>query len=253
MTRFLASVRDCVEAEIALGAGADIIDLKDPHKGALGALDPETIEACVRGVAGRAPIGATIGDLPLQGETIRDAVLATAASGVDYVKLGLFPGDGEGSLNLLQAETRRVRLILVLFADAPPDFDAIAAASRIGAEGVMLDTLGKTAGSLLEHVSLDALARFVVAAKAEGLIVGFAGSLRASHAPKLLALEPGLLGFRGALCHGGARAQSLDPVACAAIRALIPQTPAHSAQSATLAGPHPASVMLGMSAGPFAP
>lgn len=236
---------------MALGAGADIIDLKDPHQGALGALHPETIEACVRGVAGRAPVSATIGDLPLQGEIIRDAVLATAASGVDYVKLGLFPGDGESSLNLLQAETLRVRLILVLFADALPDFDAVAAASRIGAEGVMLDTLGKTAGSLLEHVSLDALARFVAAAKAEGLMVGLAGSLRASHVPKLLALEPDLLGFRGALCHGGARAQSLDPVAFAAIRALIPQTPAPSAQGA-LTGPRPASVMLGMSAGPSA-
>lgn len=236
---------------MALGAGADIIDLKDPHQGALGALDLETIEACVRGVAGRAPVSATVGDLPLQGEIIRDAVVATAASGVDYVKLGLFPGDGESSLNLLQAETLRVRLILVLFADALPDFDAVAAASRIGAEGVMLDTLGKTAGSLLEHVSLDALARFVAAAKAEGLMVGLAGSLRASHVPELLALEPDLLGFRGALCRKGARAQSLDPVACAAIRALIPQTPAPSAQGA-LAGPRPASVMLGMSAGPSA-
>lgn len=252
MTRFLASVRDGVEAEMALGAGADIIDLKDPHQGALGALDPGTIEACVRGIAGRAPVSATIGDLPLQGQPIRDAVLATAASGVDYVKLGLFPGDGEGSLNLLQAETAQVRLILVLFADALPDFDAIAAAARIGAEGVMLDTAGKDSGSLLEHVSLDALARFMAAAKAEGLLVGFAGSLRASHVPELLALEPDLLGFRGALCRGGARSASLDPVACAAIRALIPQMPAHSAPGA-LAGPRPASVMVGMSAGPFAP
>jgi (5-formylfuran-3-yl)methyl phosphate synthase len=254
VTQFLASVRDCLEVEMALGAGADIIDLKDPHKGALGGLDPETILACVSGVAGRAPVSATIGDLPLRGETIRDAVLATSASGVDYVKLGLFPGtDAQACLNSLQAETAQLRLILVLFADALPDFDAIAAAARIGAQGVMLDTLGKTAGSLLEHVSLDALVHFVAAAKAEGLMVGLAGSLRASHVPKLLALGPDLLGFRGALCHGGARAQSLDPVACGAIRALIPQTPAHAAPSATLAGPRPASVIVGMSAGPFAP
>ena len=37
MTQFLASVRDAGEAEAALAAGADIIDLKDPAK-ALSAL-----------------------------------------------------------------------------------------------------------------------------------------------------------------------------------------------------------------------
>ena len=40
MTLFLASVRDVAEAEIALLAGADIVDLKDPAQGALGAVDP---------------------------------------------------------------------------------------------------------------------------------------------------------------------------------------------------------------------
>jgi uncharacterized protein (UPF0264 family) len=226
MTLFLASVRDAGEAEMAMSAGADIIDLKDPESGALGALDRATIEACVRRLAGRAPVSATIGDLALDGEAVRDAVLATAALGVDYVKLGLLPGgDARAGLRLLEADRSRVRLILVLFADALPDFDAVGEAARIGASGVMLDTAGKTGGSLLDHLSLDALARFVAAARAEGLSVGLAGSLKASHVPKLLALAPDLLGFRGALCRGGARAQALDPIACAAIRALIPQTP----------------------------
>jgi dihydroneopterin aldolase len=226
MTLFLASVRDAGEAEMAMTAGADIIDLKDPESGALGALDPETIASCVRSIARRAPVSATVGDLPLDCKTIRDAVLATAASGVDYVKLGVFPGgDARACLRLLEAERSRVRLILVLFADALPDFDAVGEAARIGASGVMLDTAGKTGGSLLDHLCLDALARFVYAAKAEGLTAGFAGSLKASHAPQLLALGPDLLGFRSALCRGGMRAQPLDPLACAVIRALIPQPP----------------------------
>jgi dihydroneopterin aldolase len=224
MTLFLASVRDAGEAETAMTAGADIIDLKDPQSGALGALDLKTSASCVRSIAGRAPVSATVGDLPLDGETIRDAVLATAASGVDYVKLGLFPGgDARACHRLLEAERSRVRLILVLFADALPDFDAVGEAARIGAAGVMLDTAGKSGGSLLDHLSLDTLARFVAAAKGEGLTVGLAGSLKENHVPQLLALGPDLLGFRSALCRGGVRAQSLDPLACAAIRALIPQ------------------------------
>jgi dihydroneopterin aldolase len=87
----------------------------------------------------------------------------------------------------------------------------------------MLDTAGKGSGALLDHLDLGALARFVEAAKAEGLTVGLAGSLKAHHVPDLLGLGPDLIGFRGALCRGGARAAAIDPEACAGIRALIPR------------------------------
>src|SRR3990172_11576937 len=226
MTLFLASVRDAAEAEMAIGAGADIIDLKDPGQGALGALAPDTIAACVRRIAARAPVSATIGDLPLQGEVVRNAVLATAGLGVDYVKLGLFPGgDAERCLNLLEPDATQIRLILVLFADALPNFDAIGLAARIGAHGVMFDTMGKDAGSLPDHMSFMALAGYIASAKAEGLVVGLAGSLKAQHVGSLVALTPDLLGFRGALCQCGDRSRDLDPVRLAAIRALIPERP----------------------------
>ena len=148
-TLFLASVRDAAEAELAVGAGADIVDLKDPGRGALGALAPETIEACVRAIGGRVPVSATVGDLPLEETGVRAAVLATASRGVDYVKLGLFPeGDAERTLQGLAPLTPHIRLILVLFADALPEFDAVTLAGRIGAAGLMLDTLGKRGVSL---------------------------------------------------------------------------------------------------------
>jgi uncharacterized protein (UPF0264 family) len=225
MTLFLASVRDAAEAELALGAGADIIDLKDPTQGALGALAPRDIASCVGRIEGRALISATVGDLPLADAT-RAAVLATAALGVDYVKLGVFPAEhAERVLEALEVEASEVRLILVLFADAMPDFDAIGLAARIGARGVMFDTLGKGCGSLPDHMSHIALAGQIASAKAEGLIVGLAGSLKAKHVPGLLALEPDLLGFRGALCHEGERARPLDEGRLTAIRALIPRSP----------------------------
>ena len=66
-----------------------------------------------------------------------------------------------------------------------PEFDAIALAARIGAHGVMFDTMGKRAGSLPEHMSFMGLADRIAAAKAEGLIVGLAGSLQARHVPSL--------------------------------------------------------------------
>jgi len=83
LTLFLASVRDAEEAELALHAGADIVDLKDPAQGALGALPPDIIAACVKQVAGRAPVSATVGDLPLEGDGVRAAIRKTASLGVD--------------------------------------------------------------------------------------------------------------------------------------------------------------------------
>lgn len=226
MTLFLASVRDPGEAETAIGASADIVDLKDPGAGALGALAPETIDACIRATRGRVKVSATIGDLPLVGERVRAAVLATAAQGVDYVKLGLFPGgDADRCLESLVPLTPEIQLVLVLFADALPEFDAVGLAARIGAAGVMLDTLGKSGVSLPDLVSPGKLAALVDSARGRGLMIGFAGSLRASHVPELVARGPDLLGFRGALCRDGKREKRLDPVRLARIRALIPRDP----------------------------
>jgi (5-formylfuran-3-yl)methyl phosphate synthase len=223
MTLFLASVRDPIEAGIALGARADIIDLKEPRRGALGAIDADTTRAIVGAIAGRAPVSATIGDVAMQPEAIREAVLARAACGVDFVKFGLFlDGDPVACLEALRAVARGVRLIMVVFVDRPPPFDAVRAAAGLSAAGIMLDTAGKTSGSLLDHLDLRAVGRFLEKARAQGLITGLAGSLRPADVAKLLPLGPDLLGFRGALCHGS-RGSGLDPAACNAIRGLIPQ------------------------------
>ena len=223
MTLFLASVRDMAEAETARLAHADIIDLKDPALGALGAVDLATTKRVVDLIAGRVPVSATIGDLPLEPEAIRDAVIERASCGVDYVKFGLFPGgEPQACFQALRSIARGARLIVVLFADALPSFDAVAAASDIGATGIMLDTADKHAGSLLAHLGASGIAGFVAQARAQGLMVGLAGSLKAAEIPELLTLSPDLLGFRGALCRGG-RSASLDPASCATIRALIPR------------------------------
>lgn len=223
MTRFLASVRDPAEAESALAAGADIVDLKEPDNGALGAVESDTIKACVAAIKGRAPVSATVGDLPMVANTVADAVAATALWGVDDVKLGIMPGgDPQACFARLRTLDLPAGLILVFFADAMPAFNPIEAARAAGARGVMLDTAGKGEGSLLDRMAIGAVAGFIEDARREGLMVGVAGSLRASHVPPLLVLRPDVIGFRGALCRNGARERSLDLLACRRIRALIP-------------------------------
>ncbi len=222
VTRFLASVRDDAEAGIVLAAGADIIDLKEPAEGALGAVPPETVRTCVARIAGRKPVSATVGDLPMVPRLVSQAVAATASLGVDDVKLGVPPGgDPDGCFEMLTQSNHGAGLILVFFADAMPDCDPVGAAKAAGARGVMLDTAEKAAGTLTDHISIDTIARFVAAGRRAGLMVGLAGSLRASHLKPLLALEPDVIGVRGALCRQGDRSHGLDPAACRRIRSLI--------------------------------
>ena len=223
-TRFLASVRSANEAAVALGGGADIIDAKEPASGALGGVSLAELSAIVRAVAGRRPVSATIGDCPL-GEAA-DRIAATAATGVDYVKIGFF---GDASVTALarlnHCAARGIRLIAVLFADRAPQWDLIPRLAELRFSGVMLDTVGKGQGGLREHVSEGDLARFIGEARSHGLIAGLAGSLTRDDASALLPLRPDVLGFRGALCSGASRTQSLDAACVRAMRTLIPLLP----------------------------
>ncbi|MGH8728453.1 MAG: (5-formylfuran-3-yl)methyl phosphate synthase, partial [Burkholderiales bacterium] len=99
MTKFLASVTSVEEARIAFECGADLIDCKDPSSGALGALRDETVAAIVKYVAGRRPVSATIGDLPMEPSLICAAVKAKVKTGVDYVKIGMFYSSHRRSLS----------------------------------------------------------------------------------------------------------------------------------------------------------
>ena len=65
MISLLASVRDLVEAREAAAAGVDLIDLKEPSAGALGALATDDIRAIVTAIRSgwpHRPVSATIGD-----------------------------------------------------------------------------------------------------------------------------------------------------------------------------------------------
>ncbi|WP_084536666.1 (5-formylfuran-3-yl)methyl phosphate synthase [Azospirillum halopraeferens] len=244
MIGLLASVRDAAEARLAVAGGADIVDLKNPAAGALGALPPEVLRACVAAVAGRRPVSATVGDLPLDPARVAAAVDATAAMGVDIVKIGLFDGDLGGCLAALAPRTAAgLRLVAVLFADRRPDPDALDRLAAAGFVGAMLDTAGKTAGPLTRHRDAGFLRAFTARARRLGLMSGLAGSLRLADVAAAAAAGPDYLGFRGALCGDGGRAGALDPARLAAVRAAVQasnratatagaQCAAHSAWSA---------------------
>jgi (5-formylfuran-3-yl)methyl phosphate synthase len=221
---FLASVTTADEALHALEAGADIIDAKDPSQGALGALDPRIIRDIVSAVAGRAPVSATIGDLPAEPGVMYAAAVSTAATGVDIVKIGFF-GDSDpraaiaalGRANLGSANLGQVVLVAVLMADRNPDFAILPALAAAGFAGVMLDTADKAAGALPDVLAPNVLSAFISDARRAGLSAGLAGSLRRAHIASLVNLGPDIIGFRGALC-GEGRASALDGALVRAVR-----------------------------------
>src|SRR6185312_11102162 len=166
VTWLLASVRTPAEACCAIDGGADIIDLKEPAQGALGRLSDRTIAAIRHDVAGRRPISATIGDLPLAPAPVLEAVRAMAANGVDIVKLGVFAGDAAATVTALGGAARDgIRLAAVLFADRAPDFSLVARCADAGFYGVMLDTADKATGSLTRHLGAAELAHFIADAR----------------------------------------------------------------------------------------
>ena len=214
LPRLLVSVRDPAEAEAAQLAGADLIDAKDPERGALGALDVELVAEIVARVAGAAVTSAVAEPTP-------GSVAAMARTGVDWVKVGL----ARAQVNDVTALTAAApgRLIAVLFAEDGPTADLVPALVQAGFAGAMIDTSGKTGARLPDLAEPEALGAFTAACRAHGLMSGLAGSLRVTDIPVLSAHRPDYFGFRGGLCRDFDRHNGIDPLRVAeAVRALRP-------------------------------
>jgi uncharacterized protein (UPF0264 family) len=210
--KLLVSVRDEAEALAAASHGADIIDLKEPRAGALGALAPalqRQVVAALRGQHPRLTITATIGDWPMDAAPIVQRVREVAASGADIVKVGITPTPGAGEVLQALAVCGQT-VVPVLIADHGLDEALLAQALAAPFPGIVADTADKTRGSLFDCVSEAALRGFIERARAAGKWAGLAGALRRAHLPRLHALQPDIAGFRGAVCDG-ARTGMLVP------------------------------------------
>ncbi len=225
MTQMLASVMSVNEALLALELGADIIDLKNPSDGALGALPLATQCAIVAAVGGRCTISATIGETPNDLKLLQEKINTTAATGVDIVKIGIARSQySRASWRSMAWQPISSRLVAVLFADHGIELSWVEHFAAQGFYGVMLDTENKNSGGLRYHCDDAQLRGFVEQAHAHSLRSGLAGSLRLEDIESLLTIAPDYLGFRGALCRDQSRVASLDREAFGDVRARIPRT-----------------------------
>jgi (5-formylfuran-3-yl)methyl phosphate synthase len=234
--RLLVSVVNAAEAREAAAAGADIIDVKNPAEGSLGAPSPSVIADIRAAVPAAVPVSAAIGDMPNLPGTAALAALGAAHSGAAFVKVGLWgastQADAIGLLHTVREAAPDAVVVAGAYADArrvphqplaPELLPRVARAA--GVDVCLLDTAVKDGRGLLDWLSPEALTALVDEAHELGLELALAGALRAADLPVVCATGADIAGVRSAACAGGRRTGSLDPARVRALRAAYTATP----------------------------
>jgi (5-formylfuran-3-yl)methyl phosphate synthase len=221
--KLLVSVIDEAEARLAVAGGVDVVDVKNPAEGSLGAPAPGVVARVRDVLPAGLPLSVAIGDLPALPGTAALAALGAARSGAAYVKVGLW---GASTLDDAVAVLRAARdavdgeaaVVAVTYADGErvpsrplPPRDLVRAARAAGVGGCLLDTSVKDGRGLLSWLDAGALAAIVADAHAAGLEIALAGELRAEDLPAIRATGADVAGVRSAACRDGRRTAPLDP------------------------------------------
>jgi uncharacterized protein (UPF0264 family) len=213
MPKLLVSVRNVAEARLALAAAVDLIDIKEPSAGALGAASAATIDEIVRLVDRRCPTSVACGEL-IQSATDLVRGLAElnprdSRGWPNYVKVGLagcgsiadWPQRWRQLLEMLPAATVPVAVIYADWraADAPRPAAVIEQAKAVQRAAILIDTFDKAGPGVLRLLSIDTLGALIE--QARGLVpIVVAGQLTLDDAAAVARLGPDYLGVRGGVC-----------------------------------------------------
>ena len=205
MTRLLVSVRNADEACRALAGGADLIDVKEPSRGSLGAASPEALGKVLEAIAGRVPVSAALGELL----DVQPSELAHVSPQLAFAKLGMagcarqaeWPRVWAAALARLPASVGRVAVVYADWrtAAAPSPEATLELAKSLDCAAVLVDTFDKSRGSLCELWS-DAELRFVATVREAGLLAVVAGSLTIGDLARVRAIGADFVAVRGAVC-----------------------------------------------------
>lgn len=242
MTKLLVSVRDVEEAQIALDAGVDLIDMKDPTKGALGAVNAADAQriADLCGVR-RKPLSMALGELPADfpGDVnafdpfaLFDDPPPTVPEEVSFAKIGL-AGCARRPRWRAQLQLLRRTLdpntgfVAVIYADgdavgAPAAEAIVAEAIGLEARAVLVDTAVKDGRTLFDHWSPAQLRRFVEEVQSLGMLAVVGGGLTPVVIPQAVLSGADYVAVRGAACATD-RTSKIDAARIRAIQQLLPR------------------------------
>src|SRR5262245_30249109 len=192
--RLLVSVRSADEPVLAANHGPDIVIPKEPDAASLGRVSQSVLGASELQVPPHVPLGVALGDAtePDELADVIDRLAPPAHAGGIFLKIGFAgvsqPEQVSGILRRAVARAGElgssVAVIAASYADCgragalSPD-GILDAAIGAGASGVLIDTWIKDGRGLLEHLSVDTLAEWVLRARRAGLLTALAGSIAA--------------------------------------------------------------------------
>jgi uncharacterized protein (UPF0264 family) len=235
MPKLLVSVRNVQEADLALAAGVDLVDVKEPARGPLGVASPETIHEILRKIDRRARTSVAFGELL---EWSPDSRLAgpqggmnpETAHGPDYVKVGLsgcrlIPNWPEKWRRFLENFPPHARSVAVIYADwphanSPPPAEVIAQARTLKSAAVLIDTFDKRGPGLMRLLTNAKVEALIDKVHNSGMEVAVAGQLTIDDVLAIAPLKPDYIGVRGAVCRPD-RNGAIDPQALLAWRQAI--------------------------------
>lgn len=209
------------EVKIAIQGTPDIIDIKNPKEGSLGANFPwiikqtrEYIDNYNKNSNFKIELSAVIGDFPNLPGTASLAALGAAVSGANYVKIGLMgPKNKEDAVKLAKSVVKSVKeynksvqIVIAGYADQyllntsidPLLIPEITSESE--ADIAMIDTAIKNGNSLFDHLSMDKLDKFIAKSRNLNVKTALAGSLKFKDLPSIKKLEPDIIGVRTMVC-----------------------------------------------------
>lgn len=215
--QLLVSPSSIEEARSSLSA--DIIDVKKPSEGSLGANFPWIIQE-IKKIAGRKPVSAAIGDNEYKPGTAALSAYGAAHAGADYIKVGLMFDGEDRAREVIEAVTTAVKrdfperyVVIAAYADSArmgtiSPFAISSLVADAGADIAMIDTGIKDGKSLFEFIDEEALTRFTAQNREFGLQTALAGSLKFEDLDALKRIDPEIIGVRGMVC-GGDRAMAV--------------------------------------------
>jgi len=212
----LITIKNVEEAELIRSKNIEVIDIKNPESGSLGCPTTESVKKIVETLPNNVKTSIALGDFPNIPGTASMAVKGCLSYNTDFIKIGMKDAVTKRHLkDMLKAciepvknSNRETKLVAATYADIYEDTDYtfqefIEIAKKHGFKGVMIDTLNKDKGNLLDHLKKQQLREFVEKSRENGLLTGLAGSLRTEDIEKMRSIENDYVGVRGALCKEG--------------------------------------------------
>jgi uncharacterized protein (UPF0264 family) len=205
-TKLLVSVRNAQEAIMALEAGVDLIDVKEPTRGSLGAADGQIIGEVLNVVAGRRPVSAALGELEQCSSSI-----ASLPAGLRYGKVGLagcaqdrqWPERWGAIIETLRRSSTQP--VAVVYADwetagSPSPGEVLQCAQEFLVGTVLVDTFDKSLPGLTKLWTMTRICSLVEAAHAGKMEMVLAGKISMNDAAGLKQIGADYVAVRSAVC-----------------------------------------------------